>query len=319
MASLKDSVVFSTFNKNGEILTLLASAIKSENTRTIDSSYIEDSLIQLERMRLSPLTDSVIDAYKQGNIILLYANNNKVSQAFPFFAAKMANRTVVYVFLNNYGSLAKNKNDLNSTYLDIPVKDLYALMEGAYIAYKLATNPKAISKSISLLKTTLQIYVEMWGRILKKEYSINTDEETYDRVRYLIARFYMDKIWELSSTQISDSYARSLIKGGNTPIFNGIADEYERANVQNVQELIDLIKEQSPRLRPLTMRFFTESWLRKYKNPALFSMECLPYLMFVISTTLSRSFIVDNILMSDIFKTVSGMNNYYPELVKLIQ
>lgn len=318
MASLKDSVVFSTFNKNGEILTLLASSIKSESTQTITPSYIEDSLIQIERMRISPLVDDVIDAYKNNNIILLYANNNKVSQAFPFFAAKQANRTVVYVFVNNYGSLAKNKNDLNSTYLNIPVKDLYALMEGAYIAYKLATNPKAISKSIALLKISLQIYVEMWGRILKREYAINTDEETYDRVYYMIARFYIDKIWELNNTKISDSYARSLVKNGNTPSFNGIAEEYDNANVQNVQELIELLKNQSPRLRPLTMRFFTESWLRKYKNPALFSMECLPYLMFTISTTVIRSFIIDNVLMSDIIKTVSGMNNYYPELVKLL-
>ena len=52
-ASLSDSVIYQTFNRNAEMTSTILSAIK--NSVVIDSSYIEEQIIQMKRTRISPL------------------------------------------------------------------------------------------------------------------------------------------------------------------------------------------------------------------------------------------------------------------------
>ena len=74
----------------------------------------------------------------------------------------------------------------------------------------------------------------------------------------------------------------------------------------------------SPRLGALNFRYFVQCFINTYKATSMFGMECLPYFLFTIQSSMIGSFIVNQPIISDITKTIKGMNNFYPELVKII-
>ena len=97
-----------------------------------------------------------------------------------------------------------------------------------------------------------------------------------------------------------------------------LADEYEDAEIDNVEDLINFISKLSPRINQLNMPYFTKAYLLQYKPEALFSMEVLPYLLFTIQATMVGSFLVNQPVINDILKNIKSANTYYNELVKII-
>ena len=86
-AALIDSVLYKTFNNNAELSGTILSAIK--NSIIIDDSYIQEQLMQIRRTKISPLAENVLEAFQQGDIVLLYSKIKKVPQALPFFTTKI--------------------------------------------------------------------------------------------------------------------------------------------------------------------------------------------------------------------------------------
>ena len=115
-SNLSDTVIYQTYNTNSEMTTTILSAIK--DSIVIDSSFIEEQLLQIKRTRISPLAESVLKAYEDGDIVLLYAKNKKIPQALPFFATKMQGKIKVIIFINNYGTITKSEKDSSDKYLN---------------------------------------------------------------------------------------------------------------------------------------------------------------------------------------------------------
>jgi hypothetical protein len=67
-ASLSDSYIYSEFNRSSNISTTIASAIKTGVK--LDSTFIEQQLIQCKRSRISPISEKVLAAYENGEITL---------------------------------------------------------------------------------------------------------------------------------------------------------------------------------------------------------------------------------------------------------
>ena len=163
-ASLVDSVIYKSFNNNSELMSLILSGIK--NSITIDESYITEQLLQIKRTRISPLADDVLRAYEEGNIVILYSTGKKVPQALPFFTTKTNSKIQVIIFINNYGTISKSDLNSEEKFLNITMRDLYVLMEGAYVSYKYALFPVKVTKSLGLMRLCTSIYVAMITRIL---------------------------------------------------------------------------------------------------------------------------------------------------------
>ena len=81
-SSMEDSYVYKTMNKNNDVITMftkiLGTAIylKPEN--------IPEQFIQLKRMASSPLNKTVMEAYSNGLIELVYSKEIVSSNVFPF-------------------------------------------------------------------------------------------------------------------------------------------------------------------------------------------------------------------------------------------
>lgn len=319
-SSLVDTVVYRSFNKNSELNKIIVSGIK--NSIPIDKSYIAEQLMQINRTKISPLSDEVLNAYYNGNIVLLYCKKANIPQALPFFASKIKGKITVIIFVNNYGQILKAESN-DQKYLSISMKDLYVLLEGAYIAYRYAVFPAKVTKDLGLMKISTQLYTSMIMRILNKEYAISMDQALYASVSFVVARFFIERVWmSVMGDDLNFSYARSVIDKTKVGVdMNDITvtnDLYTEAHIQSADELVKFLSTLSPRLKTLNFRYFLQCYINTFKPGAMFSLECLPYFLFTIEASLCGSFIINQPILSDITRNTKGMNTFYPELVKAI-
>ena len=229
-ASLTDSVIYKSFNNNAEMSKVIMSGIK--DSIVLDSSYIEEQIMQIKRTRISPLADDVLEAYEKGNIVLLYSKIKKVPQALPFFAAKVQGEIKVFIFVNNYGTIAKSTVNSEQKYLNITMKDLYVLMEGAYVSYRYTVYPAKMKKSLGLMRLCSAIYTSMLLRILNKEYAISMDQDLYSKVSFCISKFFLENIWMSENSDINFSYA-----------IGNIRNDVNRAEMLMVSEMYEECRE----------------------------------------------------------------------------
>lgn len=319
-ASLVDSVIYKSLNNNAELMRLILSAIN--DSIVIDSSYIQEQLLQIKRTKISPLAEDVLRAYEEGNIVLLYSKNKRVPQALPFFTTKSKGEIKVFIFVNNYGTITKSEVSSEDKFLNITMKDLYVLMEGAYASYKYAMYPAKVSKSLGLMKVCCNTYVAMVMRILNKEYAVGMDKDLYQKVAFVIGTFFLKSIWMSNNDDVNFSYACNSAKIGSeainkTSLF-AVADEYNAKGINSIDELLEFLKTLSPRFNGLNFRYFLQCYINTYKAGSMFGMECLPYFVYTIQATMIGSFLVNQPIIYDIIKNIKSMNTFYPELVKAI-
>lgn len=315
-SSLNDSVIFKTLNNNGNLTSIMANVIRTG--KALDESFLEEQLLLINKTKLSPLADKVIDAYKKGDIAVIFSDTARVPQALPFTVLKVQGKLKAFVFVNNYGTLTKAKDVGDKQYLNMPAKDLYVLLEGAYIGLRYYEYPVSIIRNNGLMKTIDMIYTAMFLRLLNKEYSLSIDKELNDKVTFVVSKFFLEKVWGSSNESINTSYSLNNILTPTNATIVQANEEYNSAKPQTVEELLALISTFSPRFQSLTMRYFTQMYLNTYKAPAIFSMECLPYTIFTICGSMLGSFIINQPIIMDIIKGIRGANTLYPELMKSV-
>lgn len=319
-ASLVDSVIYKSLNGNAELMKIILAAIN--DSIVIDSSYIQEQLLQIRRTKISPLADDVLKAYEDGNIVLMYSKNKRVPQALPFFTTKSKGEIKVFIFVNNYGTISKSDLNSEDKYLNITMKDLYVLMEGAYASYRYAMYPAKVTKSLGLMRVCCSTYVAMVMRILNKEYAVGMDKELYQKVAFVIGTFFLKSIWMSTNDDVNFTYACNSCKVGSESVDRAsliaVAQEYATRGINSIDELIEYLKTLSPRFNGLNFRYFLQCYINTYKAGSMFGMECLPYFLYTIQATMIGSFLVNQPIISDIIKNIKSMNTFYPELVKAI-
>lgn len=311
-SSLADSIIFQTFNQQSTMVNTINNCIK--NAEIISASDIEEQIIQIRRTRLSPFTENVLKAFEDREIIILFSKVIKVPQALPFTVAKIQGKVRAFIFANNYASL----NEVGKRFLNIPMKDLYVLMEGAYTALRYNQNPIAFTRNLGLMKTCASIYSSMIMRIMNKEYTLSIDQELYNRVQFTVAKFFLTSVWGCTNDDVATSYAVSTVLAGNKNDLSLVNEMYKSANINTIEDLIEFMKTMSPRLSTLNMRYFTQCYLNTFKAGAIFSMECLPYFLYVVEAALLGSFLINQPMVLDVLKGVKGTNTFYPELARIL-
>lgn len=313
-STLSDSMIFKMFNNNKEMTVRITNAIK--NGEPVNPEMISEQLFQIKRTRISPLVDEVIKAYERGAIMLVYTKSIKIPQGIPFVVMKMGGTNKAVVFVSNYGSMSK-PDAAGKVFFNAPMKDLYVLMESAYVAYKYYDYPVAFKRSAGLMKSCMSVYTSMILRILNKEYALSLDQSLYDKVSFVISKFFLSKIWELDNSTLCSSYATQGLSSSQNEL-SLISTEYDNANISTISDLISFIKSLSPKFKSLTVRYFVEAYMNTYKPGAILSVDCLPYFLYVMITTLIGSFMINQPLISDIIKNTKTSSLFYPELNKVV-
>lgn len=315
-SSLQDSVVFNALNKNSQLNILISDAIK--NSINIKPEHIEEQIISIKKTKLSPLADKVLLAFEKGDIVILYSKTIKMPQAIPFVVLKAQGSLKAIVFTNNYATMVDNTKAGGGQYLNIPMKDLYALMEGAYTALEYQVYPLQLTKNLGLMKISANIYTAMILRILNKEYALSMDPDIYNRVAFCVSRFFLDNVWNSKNHDINTAYSINSLIGANKQDLMLLSEEYNSAGINTFEDLIAFLRNTTKRLAKMNMRYMTQCYLNMFKPSAVFGMECLPYFMYTVETALLGSFMVNQPILTDIMRNIKGINTFYAELSKSV-
>ena len=310
-ASMEDSFIYKTFNNSNDVLSKIIKVLKVGIK--IDKSAIEEQYYQMKRSYISPLTQNVITAYDNGTVEIIYCKEEKVPTSIPFIIRKnTAGDIVATIFISSYASLSDDKKQLN-----IPMKNLYCIMESAFIALCIQAHPEKMKRDILLQHVMLDIYNQMMLRIMNRDFALSLDQELYNSVSFCFSRFFLDRMWDVSNKHTLYNYATANMKAANHTILETLDHQYTAAEITDVSGLLEFIKTISPRLESLSVKFFIERYINSYNPAGLLSMDYLPYLFFVVINIRLGSFIVSQGSLSDLIKNTKGINNFHNELAKL--
>lgn len=310
--TMEDSLVYKTFNQANGVVDKIVKYLSSGVP--LDKSYIEDQYAIIRRgAGISPLSQKVLEAFNNGDIEIIWNNTEKVGVAMPFIVRRKSDGKVVStIFINAFATI---KDD---SILVIPAKQLYGLMEGAYIALKLQTDPVKVMKNAELMMTTASVYTEMMARILNKEYALTLDKVLYDKVCYCIKRFYLECVWEYPNTGLVSNYASSDLKYIQQFDLDALDATYSKMEIKTIANLLEFVKSLSPRMSDLNLRYYIERFIKTYHGPSILSIDYLPYVFFVITNVVMSTFLVSQTALNDIIKNTKNINRFYSELARVM-
>lgn len=310
--TMEDSLVYKTFNQANGVVDKIVKYLSSGVP--LDKSYIEDQYAIIRRgAGISPLSQKVLEAFNNGDIEIIWNNTEKVGVAMPFIVRRKSNGKVVStIFINAFATI---KDD---SILVIPAKQLYGLMEGAYIALKLQTDPVKVMKNAELMMTTASVYTEMMARILNKEYALTLDKVLYDKVCYCIKRFYLECVWEYPNTCLVSNYASSDLKYIQQFDLDALDATYSKMEIKTIANLLEFVKSLSPRMSDLNLRYYIERFIKTYHGSSILSIDYLPYVFFVITNVVMSTFLVSQTALNDIIKNTKNINRFYSELARVM-
>lgn len=310
--TMEDSLVYKTFNQANGVVDKIVKYLSSGVP--LDKSYIEDQYAIIRRgAGISPLSQKVLEAFNNGDIEIIWNNTEKVGVAMPFIVRRKSDGKIVStIFINAFATI---KDD---SILVIPAKQLYGLMEGAYIALKLQTDPVKVMKNAELMMTTASVYTEMMARILNKEYALTLDKILYDKVCYCIKRFYLECVWEYPNTGLVSNYASSDLKYIQQFDLDALDATYSKMEIKTIANLLEFVKSLSPRMSDLNLRYYIERFIKTYHGSSILSIDYLPYVFFVITNVVMSTFLVSQTALNDIIKNTKNINRFYSELARVM-
>lgn len=295
-------------NTNQKAINLIKSA-KHLTNEDIEAAYIS------VRQITDSLTRAAMKAFDDGKIVLLYNNVPAlaVTQTLPFITYKTKNGYITYVFMDKYISI--NRDGVMN--LQAPI--LRDLLTGALISNVLKTNYNMLSDNPYMQQTLMDIYTKFVTRILNRQFSIMADKITFDIVQYWINKFFLINILGANNTPENiEKMSSKHFKYIDELKFDEIKNAYQEANPTKINELLELVKTASPRMKTLALGTFLNDWIQYYYVPSTLAIDTVEYLIFMILTLLAGNSII-SISASDIVKEQRNIKSFRGELLKLIQ
>lgn len=310
-ASLSDSTMFKQLNKSSALITKVQKAISTGIA--LDKPYIEEQYMQIQKTRISPISEKVLRAYDEGKIKLIWNKQVAVTNALPFIVLQTGGNPAGCIFISDFTSMNKE-----GTMLSIDMKKLYTLMESAYVGLCYFSNPTMFLKNANFIRVFANIYAEMILRILNHDYALSLDKKAYDTVNYMAAKFCLLRVIGIPSRELAHSYATGCCKNIDNTTLELSQDIYDRENPQSIAELIKLLAKIEVKMSNLTFRYFFERWIASFGTAACLGIDSFPYLYFIVANVLLSGFLVNVTGLSEVVKNTKGISTMYAELSRMV-
>lgn len=284
------------------------------NSKRIKNSDVEAAYITIKQMTDS-LTREALKAFDNERIVMLYNTVPSLSmtQAMPFMTFKTKKGYVTFIFADKYITTTRD----GVTKIEPSV--FRDLLIGALIANGIKNDYSNLATNQYLSKILMEIYEKLFTRILNREFAIASDKITYDKVRFYINKFFLINIFSTSDEMSNiDKLATAHVKYLDEVQIIDCKNKYNDANVTKLSELLGLIKEESSRMKGLSLSMLLNDWVNYYYAPSMMAVDNIEYLIFMTICLLSGNGAIVNIAASDIVKEAKNIKSYRGELLKLI-
>ena len=155
-------------------------------------------------------------------------------------------------------------------------------------------------------------------RILNREFALSLNTELHQKVAFTIGKFFVEKVWGVSNSDIGFNVVASNIKNANKMILSQVNDLYNDAEIKDISDVLLFIKSLSPRLDSLSVKYIIQRYMITYHGGAVMAIDYLPYMFFVMINTLLGGFLVSQTTLADIIKNERDIKSFYSELTKII-
>ena len=311
-ASLSDSGMYQQLNASSSLMSKIAQAIK--NGVALDKSYFETQYLQITKTRISPLADTVLKAFDEGKIRLIYNKNDHVTVALPFVVLNIGGKACANIFINEFSSMT----NADTPQLTIEMKRLYTLMESAFIGLVFFSKPAYFTRNSTFVKALTNIYTQMVLRILNREYARSLTKDLYDATNYYTSRFFLEKILGVTNKEIVHAYASGSCNNPSETTMSLCNTMYSSVNIKTIEELVDFIAKSDTKMNDLKFRYFFQRWISSYGTGATLAIDSFPYFYYCIANVVLGGFLVNATAISDFVKNAKGINSIYPELLRII-
>lgn len=315
-STLATSEVFqSTINRPGpdgkKVTDKAVELIK--NAKHLTNEDIEAAYIAVRQLS-DGLTRAAMKAFDEGRTILIYNNVPalSVNQSLPFITYKTPKGYITYVFVDKYITISRD----GVMQMQAPI--LRDLLTGAVIANGIKRNYTNLANNQFLQKILTEIYCKFFTRILNREFSIAADKILFDTIQYYVNRFFLENVYGANdSPENLENIANAHFKFIDEIKYDEIKNVYNNADPTKLTELMDILRELTPRMKGLAISRFIGDWISYYYIPSMLAVDNIEYLIFMVITLLNGNNII-SIAASDVVKETKNIKSLRGELLKLI-
>ena len=288
MNNITDTFIFGYLNKNNHLMNTVADVVK--NGVTLKYENLSGAFSIINRNFKYGLKNTVIDAVKKGNIKMMINPNGPIPPTvMPYFLISVNGKKQAVVVLDNIIS----NYDKETGYCDVNnIKQLYCLLESAYIGLLCNNNPSIVTKS-AIISNGSAIFADMITKVFNKEYALNIDRNRSNIITFLASKYFIVNILGLPNDDKCEYYAYKNCMSPNKMLISAITDQIPDSAYDDISSFILAIsenKEISDYLPGLSVRSFIQQMMMMYNPAILFSLESLPYFLFnIISVSMGAN------------------------------
>lgn len=311
-SSLASSEVFIGLEDELHVKDTAITLIK--NAKHIRNEDIEAAYITIKQITDS-LTKEALKAFDNGRVQLIYNDSSKLTmtQAIPFMTFKTKAGNITYVFVDKYITMSRDGS------LKIEPAIFRDLIIGGLVANGIKNNYENLASNQYLAKILMEIYCKFFTRIINREFSIAADKVQYDIIRYWINKYFLINVYGINETAENiETLASAHIKFLDETQVSIMKSQYNNATISNLSGLLDLLRDNSSRMKSLSLSMFLNNWVNYYYAASMLAVDNIEYLIFMTICLLSGNGNIVNISASEIVKEAKNIKSYRGELLKLI-
>lgn len=294
MKTMNDSLVFSTLIKTPALIKTLQSVDTQRDA--VELGRISEAIDTINRKMNYPSKPHIVMMLKEGRLKLIY--NPKVIKTPKYLSVfgKVAHGTTKPVYVIDLGRYGRPSGDS----LQVNPRTLYALMQNALVFDTMYYKWEVLMNNDNIKKNACIAYSKLAAKILIKLYAIDSDKFKGDTVRFLLAKFFLKNMADLKldETSLNNTAYKACI--GESSL-NAIVTAEQSLDGDIYSDIGSLFgaMQTLPGLNSLSIRSFTENWVRMFGEGSALAIDyCPAFLAMIFSAVISGSLVKDPILIS---------------------
>lgn len=189
MRKFTDSDIFQKMDTGNAVTNQIQNVVRSIDSGTIINNRIDAQLAGMNRIYRDALTTKVIEAVKEGRILVLSLPMDKRLPAnMPYVKVRRNGKYCVLVDMSKYCVAQRGPGGLIEE-LKLDVSKLYAMLVPAYMALEVINEYTVLSsETIKLLSL---MWAKLFNKVLMSQKIFVGNRERYEAFMYFAMRFFM--------------------------------------------------------------------------------------------------------------------------------
>lgn len=283
--TISSSYIFKSFNNVESIQMAM-------NGQLLGQKELAEQMMMIQKYIKSPFKMKILSALQDGTIKLRYVKDLALVQ-MPFILGADGS---INILVSSYGRMREDGM------VSVDYRKLYTLMECGYIAKKFISNYERYRNDSILIKNGAEIYSNMFVKPINRRFNLHLDRNRENTLLFLAAKFYLKNVLGLKNNDIIFNTAMSVCKAGNHILLQEADSVIPDSAYVDLKSFFNELKEDKLNLglKNIQLRDYLSDYLALYNSSATFSLEMMPYFLYVINAGISSMGLVNNYALEDI-------------------